>query len=56
MMRDPINFALMMVRTGDADGFVGGLERGYPETIRPALQIVGLRDGVSRSRRFISSS
>jgi malate dehydrogenase (oxaloacetate-decarboxylating)(NADP+) len=48
MMRDPINFALMMVRTGDADGFVGGLERGYPETIRPALQIVGLREGVSR--------
>ena len=48
MMRDPINFALMMVRTGDAEGFVGGIERGYPETIRPALQIVGLRDGVSR--------
>ncbi len=48
MMRDPIHFGLMMVRTGDAEGFVGGLERGYPETIRPALQIVGLRDGVSR--------
>jgi malate dehydrogenase (oxaloacetate-decarboxylating)(NADP+) len=48
MMQDPTSFALMMVRSGDAEGFVGGVERGYPETIRPALQIVGLRDGVSR--------
>jgi malate dehydrogenase (oxaloacetate-decarboxylating)(NADP+) len=48
MMRDATAFALMMVHLGDADGFVGGLERGYAETIRPALQIVGLRDGVTR--------
>jgi malate dehydrogenase (oxaloacetate-decarboxylating)(NADP+) len=38
----------MMVNMGDADGFVGGMYRPYPETIRPSLQIVGLRDGVSR--------
>jgi malate dehydrogenase (oxaloacetate-decarboxylating)(NADP+) len=48
MIREAMNFGLMMVRLGDADGFVGGMERRYPETIRPALQIVGLRDGVSR--------
>ena len=48
MMRDPAAFALMMVRMGYADGFVGGLEKAYPETIRPALQIVGLQEGVSR--------
>jgi malate dehydrogenase (oxaloacetate-decarboxylating)(NADP+) len=48
LMRDPTIFALMMVHAGDADGFVGGLERSYPETIRRALQIVGLNDGVSR--------
>ena len=48
MMLDPTAYALMMVRAGDAEGFVGGIEKGYPETIRPALQIVGLRDGVSR--------
>ena len=48
MMRDATAFALMMVNLGDADGFVGGLERGYADTIRPALQIVGLRDGVTR--------
>lgn len=48
MITDPTAFALMMVRAGDADGFVGGMEKGYPETIRPALQIVGLREGVTR--------
>jgi malate dehydrogenase (oxaloacetate-decarboxylating)(NADP+) len=48
LMTDPTAFALMMVRSGDAEGFVGGVDKGYPETIRPALQIVGLRDGVSR--------
>jgi malate dehydrogenase (oxaloacetate-decarboxylating)(NADP+) len=48
LMRDATAFALMMVHLGDVDGFVGGLERGYAETIRPALQIVGLRDGVTR--------
>jgi malate dehydrogenase (oxaloacetate-decarboxylating)(NADP+) len=48
MVHDPTYYALMMVREQDADGFVGGLEKAYPETIRPAIQIVGLRDGVSR--------
>jgi malate dehydrogenase (oxaloacetate-decarboxylating)(NADP+) len=41
-------FALMMVRKGDVHGFVGGMYKPYPDTIRPALQIVGLRDGVTR--------
>jgi malate dehydrogenase (oxaloacetate-decarboxylating)(NADP+) len=47
-VRDPVNFALMMVRAGEADGFVGGLGRQYPDTIRPAIQIIGLRDDASR--------
>jgi malate dehydrogenase (oxaloacetate-decarboxylating)(NADP+) len=47
-MLDPTIYGLMMVRMGEADGFVGGMFKPYPETIRPALQIVGLRDGVSR--------
>ena len=38
----------MMLRDGAADGFVGGLDEPYPDTIRPAIRIVGLRDGVSR--------
>jgi malate dehydrogenase (oxaloacetate-decarboxylating)(NADP+) len=47
-MRDPIRFGLMMLSDGAADGFVGGLDEPYPEIIRPALRIVGLRQGVSR--------
>jgi malate dehydrogenase (oxaloacetate-decarboxylating)(NADP+) len=48
LVTDPIYFGLMMVRMGDADGFIGGMDRAYPETIRPAIQIVGIRDDVSR--------
>jgi malate dehydrogenase (oxaloacetate-decarboxylating)(NADP+) len=48
LMRDPTHYALMMVRGGAAQGFVGGFEKPYPETIRPALQVIGLRPGVSR--------
>lgn len=36
---------LMMVRRGEVDGMVAGLEHGYPETIRLALQLVGRSDG-----------
>jgi len=49
MLKDPTVFGLMMVQTGDADGFVGGMYRAYPETIKPAIQILGLKPGVSRA-------
>jgi malate dehydrogenase (oxaloacetate-decarboxylating)(NADP+) len=48
LVRDPSIFGLIMVSRGEADGFVGGMYKAYPETIRPAIQIVGLREGVSR--------
>jgi malate dehydrogenase (oxaloacetate-decarboxylating)(NADP+) len=38
----------MMVEMGDADAFVSGLNHNYPEVIRPALQIVGTAENVSR--------
>ncbi|HEY2901136.1 MAG TPA: NADP-dependent malic enzyme [Polyangia bacterium] len=44
-----INFAMMMVRRGDADGLVAGLTTPYPETIRPALQMLGIRPNVHRA-------
>jgi malate dehydrogenase (oxaloacetate-decarboxylating)(NADP+) len=37
-----------MVELGDADGLISGLTRTYPETIRPALQIIDTRPGVTR--------
>ncbi|MHB8837812.1 MAG: phosphate acyltransferase, partial [Gemmatimonadaceae bacterium] len=36
-----IYFACQMVNDGDADAVVAGLGKHYPETIRPALEVVG---------------
>jgi len=44
-----IHFGMMMVRAGDADGLVAGLTSPYPDTIRPALQILGIRPDVRRA-------
>ncbi len=48
LMRRNNYFGTMMVERGDADGLVSGINYSYPETIRPALQIVGLAPGVRR--------
>ncbi|HNJ98635.1 MAG TPA: NADP-dependent malic enzyme, partial [Ilumatobacteraceae bacterium] len=47
-IRDRRIFGLAMVASGRAEGFVGGSTATYAETIRPAIQLIGLRDGVSR--------
>lgn len=47
-MRDRNHFGAMMVNQGDADAFISGITRNYPETIRPALQIIGTEKGVRR--------
>lgn len=39
-IKKPNYFGSMMVRLGDADGMISGLTSHYPDTIRPALQIV----------------
>lgn len=49
LLADPAYYGMMLVRDGGADGLVCGLNRSYPETIRPALEIIGLREGVSRA-------
>ena len=38
-------FGMMMVEMDDADGLISGLTQHYPETVRPALQIIGKKDG-----------
>ncbi|MBI4418772.1 MAG: NADP-dependent malic enzyme [Ignavibacteriales bacterium] len=40
-------FGMMMVREGEADGLISGLTQHYPNTVRPALQIIGRKDDVS---------
>ncbi|HDZ12887.1 MAG TPA: NADP-dependent malic enzyme, partial [Bacteroidetes bacterium] len=48
LMRDKTYFGSMMVRQGDVDGLISGLTKHYPATIRPALQIIGVRDDMTR--------
>lgn len=48
IMKDRNHFGCMMVETGDADGMISGLTRNYPETIRPALQVIGTEPGVKK--------
>ena len=35
------HFGSMMVRMGDADTLLSGIDAHYPETIRPALEVIG---------------
>jgi malate dehydrogenase (oxaloacetate-decarboxylating)(NADP+) len=41
-------YGMMMVEMDDADGLVSGLTAHYPDTVRPALQIIGKREGARR--------
>jgi malate dehydrogenase (oxaloacetate-decarboxylating)(NADP+) len=45
---NPVTFASMMVRLNDADALVGGLTTHYPDTIRPALQVIEVRREVHK--------
>lgn len=47
-MKDRNHFGCMMVETGDADAMISGLTRNYPDTIRPAIQIIGTEEGVQK--------
>lgn len=40
-------FAPMLVDTGYVDAMVSGLTRNYPESLDPATQIIGMKDGAS---------
>src|SRR5690606_24943176 len=41
-------FGAMMVETGEADAMISGLTKNYPDTIRPAIQIIGMEEGVKK--------
>ncbi|MEO9209786.1 MAG: NADP-dependent malic enzyme [Ginsengibacter sp.] len=47
-MKDRNYFGCMMVETGEVDAMISGLSKNYPDTIRPALQIVGLESGTKK--------
>jgi malate dehydrogenase (oxaloacetate-decarboxylating)(NADP+) len=48
LMRNRTVFAAMMVHMGDADGLVAGVSQNYADTIRPALQVIKVDEGVRK--------
>ncbi len=48
IMRERTYFGCMMVETGEADALISGLTRQYPNTLRPALEIIGMGDNAKR--------
>ena len=48
LMRDRNYFGAMMVEQGLADAMISGLTRKYGAPIKPALEIIGVQEGVSR--------
>ena len=48
VMKDRNYFGSMMVEMGDADAMISGLSKNYPDTIRPAIQTIGVEEGTNR--------
>ncbi|MDP7174779.1 MAG: phosphotransacetylase [SAR324 cluster bacterium] len=51
-MNDPLNFSMMMVSNGDADGLVAGAVTSTSDVLRSAIRIVG----VTPHSKWVSSS
>lgn len=48
IIRDRNYFGCMMVETGEADAMISGLTKNYPDTIRPAIEIIGTEEGTKK--------
>ncbi len=48
VMKERNHFGCMLVETGMADCMISGLSRNYPDTIKPAIQIIGTEPGVNK--------
>jgi malate dehydrogenase (oxaloacetate-decarboxylating)(NADP+) len=48
LIQNKFLFGAMMVRMHHADGLVGGFTQAYPETIRPALQVIPIKEGMKK--------
>ena len=48
IMRSRNYYGAMMIETGDADAMIAGLSKKYPNTVRPAIQIIGPKPGVKK--------
>lgn len=56
MLKDPLNFAAMMVLLGDADCIVAGLAHTTEEVIMASEMIIGLQEGISTVSSMVIAS
>ncbi|NDD91937.1 phosphotransacetylase [bacterium] len=45
LMKQSNYYGAMMVELGHADGLLNGISQSYPETLRPAMQVIGSKPG-----------
>jgi len=48
LITNPVMFGSLMLHAGDADAMIAGLTQHYPDTLRPALQVISTRPGRRR--------
>lgn len=48
LMMERNYYGAMMLETGEADALISGLTKDYPKTILPALQVIGVEEGINR--------
>jgi malate dehydrogenase (oxaloacetate-decarboxylating)(NADP+) len=48
LMRDRNYFGCMMVNEGECDAFISGLTKNYPKSLKPAMQIIGKEQGITK--------
>ncbi len=48
LLLNPTRFGAVMVHCGDADALIAGLTQHYPETIRPALEVIDKKEGIEK--------
>ena len=48
LMRERNYYGSMMVELGEADALISGITRNYPNTIKPAMEVIGSRDDVDK--------
>ncbi len=52
--KDPMYYAVLMVKNGDADGEVAGASHATADTVRPALQVIKTAPGVNQVSSFFA--
>jgi malate dehydrogenase (oxaloacetate-decarboxylating)(NADP+) len=48
LLVNPTRFGAMMVHCGDADALIAGITQHYPDTIRPALEVIAKKEGIEK--------